>query len=146
MRAAVAQTELESSQPSATARQRRSHTFHRPWRLWIFSLLYVAFVLSFTAFLTCAIALPITGERWVGILGLGCAFVSAITRFAVFVISRELHCGLCHGTIVAEKRCRKHADAVRIRPLSYRATTVLSVIFTLSFRCMYCGTRFRLWK
>lgn len=144
MRAAAAPAPLDDT-PSP-ARQRRSHSFHRPWRLWIFSLLYGVFAASFTAFLACAVALPLTGQRWIGLAGLVCALVCVIARLAVFVISRDLHCGLCHGTIVSEKRCRKHRDAARIRPLSYRATTVLSVLFTFSFRCMYCGTRFRLWK
>lgn len=144
MRAAAAVTDLDSSRPPA--RQRRSHTFHRPWRIWIVSLLFVVFAVSFTAFLTAAIVLPITGQRWIGIAALACALVSVVSRFAAFVLSRDLHCGLCHGTVMSEKRCRKHTDAVRLRPLGYRATAVLSVLFTLSFRCMYCGTRFKLWK
>ena len=146
MRAAVAPAELETNQPPAPARQRRSHTFHRPWRIWIVSLLFVVFGVSFAAFLTAAIALPVVGQRWIGIAALACAFISVVSRLAAFVLSRDLHCGLCHGTVMSEKRCRKHADAVRLRPLGYRATAVLSVLFTLSFRCMYCGTRFKLWK
>jgi hypothetical protein len=43
-------------------------------------------------------------------------------------------------------RCHKHVNAQRLPPLTYRATAVLAVLFTLSFRCMYCGTRFRLRK
>ena len=108
-------------------------------------LLALSFI-AFCAFVALAVALPLTGSRTVGIASLASLALFVGMRLGAFVLAGRLHCGLCHGTIMSEKACRKHVEAVRIKPLSYLATTVLSVLFTFSFRCMYCGTRFRLWK
>lgn len=133
-------------QVDPTSRARRSRAFHRPWRIWFVSLLLVLSFLFLCAFIALAAAIPVTGSRMVGISSLICLALFVASRFSAFVLSSHLHCGLCHGTLMAEKGCRKHIDAARIRPLSHRATAALSVLFTLSFKCMYCGTRFRLWK
>ncbi len=125
---------------------RRSHGFHRPWRIWLASLFLALAFLSFFAFLGLAIALPLNVGRAAGIGSLVCLGISIGARLAAFVLARRLVCGLCHGTVLSEKKCRKHVDAARIPPLSHRATTALQVLCTRSFRCMYCGTRFRLWK
>ncbi|MCB1210533.1 MAG: hypothetical protein KDK97_14480 [Verrucomicrobiales bacterium] len=45
-----------------------------------------------------------------------------------------------------EKRCHKHSEAQRLPLMGYRGTVVLAVLFTLGFRCMYCGTPYRLRK
>ena len=141
---AVATTGMHPTE--TTARVRRSHGYHRPWRIWIVSLLLLLSFITFCGFLVLALALPVTDSRTIAIGSLVCLLVFVGARLGAFALSRDVQCGLCHGTVMSEKKCRKHVDAVRIRPLSYRATAVLSVLFTLSFRCMYCGTRFRLWK
>lgn len=142
---AAASTSLH--QPTDTAaRVRRSRAFHRPWRIWFVSLLLALSFVSFCGFIGLAAALPVTGSRLIGVGSLLCLALFIASRLGAFVLSSHLHCGLCRGAVMSEKGCRKHVDAVRIRPLSHRATAVLSVLFTLSFKCMYCGTRFRLWK
>ena len=135
-----------SQDHAATVRVRRSRAFHRPFRLWTVSLLLVVAFLSFFGFLALAVALPVTGDRMIGVGSLVSLVVFVLARISAFVLSSRLHCGLCHGMVLSEKKCRKHVDAVRIRPLSYRATAAVSALFTLSFRCMYCGTPYRLWK
>jgi hypothetical protein len=55
-------------------------------------------------------------------------------------------CPLCHGTPLHSRFCRKHRLASRWPGLTYRFTTVLCILTSLSFRCMYCGTPFRLFK
>lgn len=55
-------------------------------------------------------------------------------------------CPLCHGTPLYSRRCHKHRLADRWPGLTYRFTTVLRILTSLSFRCMYCGTPFRLFK
>lgn len=131
---------------AGTNRVRRSRAFHRPGRIWTVSLLLALAWAAFAGFLGLAMALPIMADRAIGVGSLACLVVSVLARLGAFLLSRRLHCGLCHGTVMSEKGCRKHVDAVRIRPLSFRATAALSVLFTLTFRCMYCGTRYRLWK
>ncbi len=143
---AAASTTPTSHHHAEAARVRRSRAFHRPLRLWIVSLLLVVAFVSFFAFLALAVALPVTGDRMVGVASLVSLVVFIGSRVSAFILSSRLHCGLCHGTVMSEKKCRKHVDAVRIRPLSYRATAAVSALFTLSFRCMYCGTPYRLWK
>lgn len=127
-------------------RARRSRAFHRPWRIWFVSLLLALSFVSFCGFIALAVALPVTGSRMIGVGSLACLVAFIASRPSAFVLSSRLHCGLCHGAVMTETGCRKHVEALRIKPLSYRATSVLSILFTLSFRCMYCGTRFRLWK
>lgn len=80
---------------------------------------------------------------WLALGGLAC-FV--LMRVLAFFLGQRLHCTLCHGTVLQEKRCRKHTDAQRIAPLSYRSSAVVSVLSTGTFRCMYCGTPYRLRK
>ncbi len=62
------------------------------------------------------------------------------------VLSLTKQCPLCRGTPLHNQRCFKHRLAQRWPLLTYRATTVLRILTTLRFRCMYCGTPFRLFK
>lgn len=125
-------------------RVRRPRSFHRSWRLWWVSLLHLLSWLSMAGFIGFGIALAVTGERQHGLWSLLLLLVFVITRTMAFLFSRHLFCPLCMGRVMGSVRCHKHAKAQRIPPLSYRATAVLAVLFTLSLRCMYCGTRFRL--
>lgn len=108
-------------------------------------LLFTAFV-AFIGFAWFAGELLLTGERMCGFLALGSLGVFGSARVLAFLNNRHLTCTLCHGTLLHEKRCRKHAGATRIPGLSYRAATVVKTLFTGGFRCMYCGTHYRLKK
>lgn len=81
-----------------------------------------------------------------GWLALGGLVVFTLMRALGFFLGQRLHCTLCHGTVLHEKRCHKHAEAFRIAPLSYRSSAVVSILGSGSFRCMYCGTPYRLRK
>lgn len=109
------------------------------------ALLLLAFI-AFAAFAWFAGELLLTGERAWGYRALGSLAVFGLARVLAFLNNRHLTCTLCHGTLLHEKRCRKHADATRIPGLSHRAATVLSTLCTSTFRCMYCGTPYRLRK
>ena len=141
---AAAETTVNSR--ATSGRVRRSRAFHRPVRMWMVSFLLLVAFFAFCGCLVFAIALPSTDNRMVGISSLACLGGFVVARLTAFVLSSRLHCGLCHGTVMADNKCRKHVDAARIPPLSYRGTAVVSTLFTLSFRCMYCGTPYRLWK
>ncbi len=132
--------------PLDARRVRKSRAFNRPGRLVLVTLLLLIAFVGFVAFLIGGIQLFRTEDEfwgWLGLAGLG-TFVT--TRILVFILARSLTCSLCHGTVMHEKRCRKHADAFRLWPLTHRASAVVSLIFTWTFRCMYCGTPFRLKK
>ncbi len=131
-------------QPLETSRTRRARGYHRPGRLLLVALLLVLALLGSLAFLCGVAAMMLTGVRewgWLALAGLG---VFAVSRVAVFALAAALNCPLCHGTVMNEKRCRKHDNAFRLWPLSYRASAVISLLFTGTFRCMYCGTQWRL--
>lgn len=70
--------------------------------------------------------------------------ISLVTAIGISLTTR---CPLCHGTpLHARHRCHPHRLANHWIPFTRRATVVLRILTTLSFRCMYCGTPFRLFK
>jgi uncharacterized protein YbaR (Trm112 family) len=87
-----------------------------------------------------------TEDRQFGLFALVGLGTCVVARLWAFILARSLVCPLCHGTVVHEKRCQKHAAAQRLPLLSYSATVATSVIFRGSFCCMYCGTAYRLKK
>jgi hypothetical protein len=72
--------------------------------------------------------------------------VLAATLVLGLILSLNRYCPLCHGTPLHSRRCPKHRLAQRWPLLTHRATVVLRILTSLSFRCMYCGTPFRLFK
>lgn len=78
------------------------------------------------------------------------SIISLATLFISLFISLSLSltkkCPLCHGPPLHTRFCRKHRLADRWPPFTRRATVVLRILTTLTFRCMYCGTPFRLFK
>ena len=79
-------------------------------------------------------------ERW----ALG-SLVALLGSLVVgIVLSAMTKCALCHGTPLLGKSCRKHQLANKLPLLTYRASTILHLLFTGRFRCMFCSTPFRL--
>ena len=76
----------------------------------------------------------------------GCLVSTAVTLVIMLGITLTEKCPLCHGTPLHERRCHKHRLAQRLPFFTYRFTAVLAILFTMGFRCMYCGTPFRLFK
>ncbi len=81
-----------------------------------------------------------------GYAALGSLFGYAFLRVAAFAKAQTLSCPLCHGTVLHSKSCHKHRDAHRFPLLGYVWTAIIDVLCRWSFRCMYCGTSFRLKK
>jgi len=134
--------------PSTTEsmRARRSRHFQRPGRMLLVALLLgIAFV-AFSVFAVGSVTLILSDHHESGIAALVGLSVFGIARLLAFLLSRSLTCPLCHGPVMHEKRCHKHSEAQRLPMMSYRGTVVLAVLFTLGFRCMYCGTPYRLRK
>jgi hypothetical protein len=132
--------------PREESRERRVRHFPHSARLLVVALLlFLAFV-GFLAFVAGAVGMMATRLPEWGWLALGGLGVVVITRVVVFIIGDLLTCPLCHGAVMRQRRCHKHADALRLWPLSHRACAVLSLLTTFGFRCMYCGTAYRLGK
>jgi hypothetical protein len=59
---------------------------------------------------------------------------------------RSILCPLCKGTPLVSSRAHVHSKAFRIFPLNHATTAMLTILFTQTFRCMYCGSRFDVLK
>ncbi len=63
-----------------------------------------------------------------------------------FLKRRHVLCPLCKGTPLLSTRAHVHPKAFRIFPLDHGTTATLALIFTQTFRCMFCGSRFDMLK
>ena len=124
----------------------RARSFPWPSRLFLVAVLWLLSTLVFVAFVGLATAMVVTDDRSLGYWALGAMGGFALLRLVVFVLSPALHCSLCHGTVAQARSCRKHDRATKWPLLSHRASTLLSVLFSGRFCCMYCGTLFRIWR
>ena len=131
-------------QPLETNRSRRARSYHRPGRLLLVAFLLLLAFVGFVAFGVGIVQMMRSDDPQWGWLALGGVGLFTLTRIAVFFLSSTLTCPLCHGTVMHERRCRKHEKAFRLKPLSYRASAVIALLTTATFRCMYCGTAYRL--
>jgi hypothetical protein len=124
----------------------RARYYSRPCALiYGVSLLVIAF-LCFMGFAWFTTKLLLTLDSSHGYPAIGLLLGFVLARLLAFLYNRHLKCNLCHGTVLDENRCQKHAKATRLPGLSYPAATVIKVICTGGFRCMYCGTLYRLKK
>lgn len=130
--------------PSQAPRERRKRHFPRSMKLFCVAFLMFTAFLGFLAFVAGVTGMAATQARTWGVLALAGLGTFAFSRVVVFLLADSLNCPLCHGAVMKERRCRKHDDAFRIWPLSYRASAVISLLITFGFRCMYCGTSYRL--
>lgn len=131
--------------PPQAPRERRARHFPRSARLLLVALLMLVAATGFLAFVVGVVGMLVMKQQdlwgWLALAGLG---VLVVSRVVAFFLADMLTCPLCHGSVMKARRCHKHADAFRLWPLSYRASAALSLLTTFGFRCMYCGTSFRL--
>jgi uncharacterized membrane protein YciS (DUF1049 family) len=112
----------------------------------VVALLLLFSKITILLFLVFGVMMLLSGDRQMGIWSLICMGGFVLLQLIATWHSRKLTCGLCHGTILHEKRCLKHERAEKWPLIGYRATAMLRIIFTLGFTCMYCGSIFRLRK
>jgi len=72
--------------------------------------------------------------------------LSSLSWLIAFFRRRAAHCPLCKGTPLINSGALTHQKAVRFRPLNHGVSAILSIIATLNFRCMYCGSPFDMLK
>lgn len=75
-----------------------------------------------------------------------CIALYGFTGVISFLRRRHVICPLCKGTPLVSSRAHVHAKATRIFPLDYGTSTMVTLLFTQTFRCMYCGAHFDLLK
>ena len=92
------------------------------------------------------VKLMLTREAELGYYALGFLGLFVTLRLVAFVKAHHLNCPLCHGTVLQANTCHKHRDAHRIPVIGYVWTAILDVLLKAHFRCMYCGTPYRLRK
>ena len=135
---------LDAASETSLQRVRRARPFRRPARLWFTALLFLCSYAAMVAFVVFAAGMAINGDRTRGVIALGCLAGFVLLRVLAAWNASVLTCPLCHGGVLQEKCCRKHANAKRLPFFGYRALVVLSTVFTTRFTCMYCGSPFRL--
>ena len=140
----VVYVELSAKESWEATQRSRSYPKSLELLCGAFSIL-VLWISTLTAIVS--LAMKFTGHQdpWTSLCALSLA-VLAISLVIALSISLTKKCPLCHGTPLHSRRCRKHRMADRWPPLTHRATTVIRILSTLTFRCMYCGTPFRLFK
>ncbi len=84
-------------------------------------------------------------HRTLGVM-LGLIGVFLLTSILSFLKRRNVLCPLCRGTPLLKSQAHVHAKASRLYPLGYGSSAVISMVFTQSFRCMYCGEKFDVMK
>lgn len=77
---------------------------------------------------------------------IGCVAFYIVSGLASFLKRRKVLCPLCKGTPLLSTRAHTHPKAFRLFPLDHGTTATLALIFTQTFRCMFCGSRFDLLK
>jgi len=127
-------------------RQRPRSTTNSPQLLLGAFSLFV-FWLSVAGLITCLVMVTLGhAEPWTE-LCLWAGGLLVVSLVSSLLISLNVRCPLCHGSPLHSRHgCHKHRLADHWFPLTHRATVVLRILVTLSFRCMYCGTPFRLFK
>jgi hypothetical protein len=110
-------------------------------------LVALFFLLAYAGLAAFAVGLAgmvVVGGQEAGVLALAGLGLFALAKAFAFPLSRGLNCSLCHGGLMQSRRCQKHARAFRLPLLTHRASAVISLLTTGRFRCMYCGTPYRL--
>jgi hypothetical protein len=138
--------QASAPQPREPTRVRRARHHPRAGRLFGVAGLIGISWLGLGLFILAGAVLWHAGKPQAGWLALAGLLLFAVGRGLAFILSRHLNCSLCHGPVLEEKSCHKHADALKIGPFTYRSSVVLSLLSRGSFRCMYCGTPYRLKK
>ncbi|MEZ5301710.1 MAG: hypothetical protein R3F11_13825 [Verrucomicrobiales bacterium] len=87
-----------------------------------------------------------TGDRQHGIWFLGILALHLVFRIWRYSHVIRLSCQLCHCPILHSRRCHKHRNATKLPLIGHRASAALEVFFRHGFTCMYCGTKYRLWR
>lgn len=96
--------------------------------------------------LTTAVMLILYPDQRASRLLIATTAATIASWFLALLKRRSTMCPLCKGTPLVESGARLHERAQRLPPLTHGTSTILSILFLLRFRCMYCGTDYDLLK
>ncbi len=129
------------SQPHPS-RATRSLPHKRPYlNAMLFTVIQFLFGTAFLTVMVILILHPTSMTQAVPLLLLGLTLASWGLAYGVRRLAR---CPLCKGTPLIDSAAVKHQRARKPGPLNQGVTAMLSLLLTLRFRCMYCGTLFDL--
>lgn len=128
-------------------RTQKPRPWRNPGRLRGIVLFHLLTWLSFAGGVYCGIMLYVTegfGRGGIHTLPLlGCLVVFAVSLVTRAALGAATSCPLCHGKLFSAGHSAKHKLSNKLPMLPYRASTILHILFTGRFRCMYCSTPFR---
>lgn len=137
--------EEHHSHPDASVPSRvRSLRYRRPFASALFftAVHYLSLVAVAAAIFLLLVRLDTLAAQFLA----GAVGLSGLTWLIAFFKRRSARCPLCKGTPFLDTRALTHRKAVRIFPLNFGTTAIVSCLFTQRFRCMYCGSRYDLLK
>lgn len=102
--------------------------------------------LSLVALLAGGMLFLLRQDQLAAVVLAAAAGLCALTWVLAFLKRRSARCPLCKGTPYLNTGALVHRKATRIFPLNHGTSAIISSLFTLRFRCMFCGTRFDLLK
>jgi hypothetical protein len=126
------------------SRVQRARPFKRPARLWLTAFCHLLSYAAMTAFVVYSVQMAAHEDRAQGMIALGCLGGFIALRLLSALNSGHLACSLCHGPVLISKGCQKHRNAFKLPLLGHLAVVVFQVVFSLSFKCMYCATSYKL--
>ncbi|MBL9113653.1 MAG: hypothetical protein JNJ83_01505 [Verrucomicrobiaceae bacterium] len=137
-------SEVQCDPHSSSSRRYRS--WHRRFSLFVTAAIILLGAAGLVFFVVCGARTVALESRADGIKALGGFVLFALSKVFGGWMTRQLTCHLCHGPVLKDRGCHKHQHAFKLPGLSYRISAALSIVFALRFRCMYCGTGYRLKK
>lgn len=131
----------ENSDPSSRMRS-------VPWRLpflmaEIYGLIHLCAAISV---LTALVHLLRNPSPFLVKILIGSLLFFIVSGIASFLQRRTVLCPLCKGTPFISTPIHVHPKAKRIFPLTHAATALIWLIFTQTFRCMHCASKFDILK
>ena len=138
--------EARAQHPEMMHRVRRARHFMCAGRAWCGAVLLVLAMVALVAFAYFAVGLFIQGDRLMGYYALVSIVSWLVLRLGALWLTHQLRCNLCHGTVLREKRCKKHEEGTKLPLLGYASSAALAIVTTCHFSCMFCGTPYRLRK
>lgn len=124
--------------------KQKPRSFHRPWKMFFGVLYHLGCWATVGLGIWVGIRYWQTHERTWMVYALLAFIGHVVFRVARYSNGTSTHCPLCHGTPLHENRSRKHRFANKVLFFGPRTSSVLKILFTGTWNCMYCGTPFRL--
>ena len=144
----MADTRTETSGTDSGTRTRfpRARSLPNPWPFRAAACFSSLFILCLVAAATALACLLIRPEPLAKDLLIGALVGTAVTWLIALLKRRTVLCPLCKGTPLLNNQAHVHSRAWSLWPFNHGFTSIISIIVSQKFRCMYCGSDFDLLK